>query len=80
LLTAFATESRQPLREGAEIFIDGIQRGTLTSGNFSPVLGHGIGLGFVDGGVDIGTDVSMTMRGREVPAVVVKAPFVRKAK
>jgi aminomethyltransferase len=80
LLTAFATESRQPLREGAEIFIDGVQRGTLTSGNFSPVLGHGIGLGFVDGGVEVGTSVSMAMRGREVPAVVVKPPFVRKAK
>jgi len=80
LLTAFATESRQPLREGAEIFIDGVQRGTLTSGNFSPVLGHGIGLGFIDGGVEVGTEVSMAMRGREVPAVVVKAPFVRKAK
>ena len=80
LLTAFATESRQPLREGAEIFIDGVQRGSLTSGNFSPVLGHGIGLGFVDGGVEVGTQVSIAMRGREVPAVVVKAPFVRKAK
>jgi aminomethyltransferase len=80
LLTAFATESRQPLREGAEVLIDGQVRGTLTSGNFSPVLGHGIGLGFVDDTVEIGTSVTMAMRGREVPAVVVKSPFVRKAK
>lgn len=80
LLTAFATESRQPLREGAEVIVDGHVRGTLTSGNFSPVLGHGIGLGFVEGSIEVGTPVVMAMRGREVPAVVVKSPFVRKAK
>jgi len=80
LLTGFATASRQPLREGGDVVVDGRVVGSLTSGNFSPVLQHGIGLGFVDGGLEVGREVSVVLRGREVAATVVKTPFVRKAK
>ena len=79
LLTAVATATRQPLREGGEIVRDGVVVGTLTSGNFSPVLEHGIGLGFVEGGADVGETLSVALRGREIPVSVVKTPFVRKA-
>ena len=80
LLTAIATTTRQPLREGADIVRDGHVVGQLTSGNFSPILEHGIGLGFVEGGAEVGEPLSISMRGREVSASVVKSPFVRKAK
>jgi aminomethyltransferase len=80
LLTALASETRQPLREGADIVRNGAVVGTLTSGNFSPVLEHGIGLGFIEGGAEVGESLLVSMRGREVPVNVVKSPFVRKAK
>ena len=80
LLTALASSTRQPLREGADIVRGGAVVGTLTSGNFSPVLEHGIGLGFIDGGAEVGESLQVSMRGREVPVTVVKSPFVRKAK
>ena len=80
LLTALATSTRQPLREGADIVRHGAVVGKLTSGNFSPILEHGIGLGFVAGGAEVGEPLTVSMRGREVAASVVKSPFVRKAK
>lgn len=80
LLTALASHTRQPLREGADIVRNGEVVGTVTSGNFSPVLEHGIGLGFVNGGAEVGESLVVSMRGREIPVSVVKSPFVRKAK
>jgi aminomethyltransferase len=53
--------------------------GTLTSGNFSPVLERGIGLALVDVALEAGTEVSVSLRGRSVPAAVTALPFVRKA-
>jgi len=46
-LVGIATDGRRPPRDGATIEINGEHLGTVTSGNFSPVLGHGIALGFV---------------------------------
>ena len=79
LLFGVATDTRQPLRDGATVHRDGAQVGVLTSGNFSPVLGHGIGLGLGDPSLAEGDEVTITLRGREVPARVVALPFVRKA-
>ena len=39
LLTGVAARGRQPLREEGEVLVNGNVVGTLTSGNFSPVLG-----------------------------------------
>ena len=39
LLTGVAARGRQPLREDGEVLVNGNVVGTLTSGNFSPVLG-----------------------------------------
>ena len=80
LLTGLKTDSRQPLRDGGEAFIDGVSVGTLCSGNFSPVLGCGIGMGLLTGEPEAGTPVSVELRGREIPATVCALPFVRKAR
>jgi len=80
LLTGVMVEGRQPLREGASVVCSGATVGTLSSGNFSPVLERGIGMGLLTGGLDDGSLVTLEMRGREVPATVVPLPFVRKAK
>ncbi len=78
-LVGLATEGRQPLRQGAEILLEGTVVGSLTSGNFSPMLGHAVGLGLVEGRSrpEPGTDVEIEQRGRRTPATVVALPFVR---
>lgn len=80
LLTGLMVEGRQPLRDGGEVLIDGTDVGTLTSGNYSPVLERGIGLGLLSGDLEVGTSVSVALRGREIAATVTPLPFVRKAK
>ena len=52
--------------------------GEVTSGNFSPVLGHGIALAFVKPDVVIGDDVEIDVRGTRLPGRVVPIPFVGK--
>ena len=57
---------------------DGVTVGAVTSGNFSPVLGHGIALGFLDPEIGPGAEVEIDVRGRSLPATVVETPFVRR--
>jgi aminomethyltransferase len=80
LLTGVLSDGRQPLRDGGDVVVDGESVGTLTSGNFSPVLERGIGMGLLGGTIDPGTPVSVTLRGREISGCVTSLPFVRKAK
>lgn len=54
--------------------------GEVTSGTQSPSLGVGIGLGYVPvARAKAGTPVTIEIRGRRVPAEVVKKPIYRKA-
>jgi aminomethyltransferase len=78
-LVGLATEGRQPPREGAAVLKDGRPAGTVTSGNFSPMLGHGIALGFVGTAFEPapGLGFEIEQRGRSVPATVVATPFTR---
>ena len=46
-LVGIATVGRRPPRDGATVEVNGEQVGIVTSGNFSPVLGHGIALALV---------------------------------
>ena len=52
--------------------------GTISSGNFSPTLGHGIALAFLDPSVQVGQDLAIDVRGQSVPATCVALPFVAK--
>jgi len=54
--------------------------GTVTSGNFSPVLEHGIGLCLVasDGAPAPGDAVELEVRGRTLAATCARLPFVGK--
>jgi len=70
LLTGLIVEGRQPLRDGGEVVAEGVNVGTLTSGNYSPVLERGIGLGLLSGDLEPGTPVSVALRGREIAASV----------
>jgi len=78
-LVGLATGGRQPPREGAQVLADGASVGTVTSGNFSPMLEHGIALAFVDAAVEAGPGrvLELEQRGRTREATVVETPFVR---
>lgn len=78
LLAGLVTEGRQPPRAGASVLCDGRTVGEVTSGNFSPLLGHGIALAFLPPDIGAGTAVSIDLRGRPVPATVSPLPFVQK--
>jgi aminomethyltransferase len=78
-LVGLSTEGRQPPREGAEVVAGGAGVGTVTSGNFSPMLEHGIALALVDSAVDAapGPELEFEQRGKSRTATVVATPFVR---
>ncbi|HSS11905.1 MAG TPA: glycine cleavage system aminomethyltransferase GcvT [Acidimicrobiales bacterium] len=77
-LRGLATDGRQPPRQGYPVLVDGKPAGEVTSGNFSPVLGHGIALAFLPPAVEPGVVVELDVRGRPLPARVVPTPFVSK--
>ena len=75
-LVGISTEGRRPPRSGCRVLIDDGQVGVVTSGNFSPVLGHGIALALVAPAVEIGAAVTIDVRGSQLPGNVVATPFV----
>lgn len=75
-LVGIATESRRPPRTGNPIVCNSEQIGHVTSGNFSPILQHGIAMGFISADLAIGDVVTVDIRGSEVPGRLVKLPFV----
>lgn len=77
-LVGITTPGRRPPRAGCAISVDGRVVGEVTSGNFSPTLGHGIALGFVPPHVGPGTAVSIDVRGSALDGTVVETPFVRR--
>ncbi len=56
---------------------EGTQIGKVTSGTMSPILGYGIGLGYVDKSyAAFGTSVFVGVRDKKIPAEIVKTPFI----
>lgn len=75
-LVGIATEGRRPPRGGSEVVIDGAVVGIVSSGNFSPVLGHGIALAFVEPNLVTGQPVSIDVRGKTIDGQIVDRPFL----
>jgi aminomethyltransferase len=48
----------------------------VTSGNYSPVLAHGIALAFVRPGLEAGEPVGVDVRGSRLAGRLVATPFV----
>ncbi|MFJ1268498.1 glycine cleavage system aminomethyltransferase GcvT [Legionella lytica] len=63
------------MRQGQRVVIDGQTDGVITSGSFSPTLGHSIALARVP--VETGTEVMVEIRGKLIPATVGKPRFVK---
>lgn len=68
-------------REGHTIYSDQKIIGKVASGNFSPSLRKGIGMGYVDARYsEEGSEILIDIRGNATPAVIVKRPFYKKKK
>jgi aminomethyltransferase len=85
LLRGIVTDGRQPPRQGAAVRAgsdageDAVVLGEVTSGNFSPVLGRGIALAFLDTGrlLGDGEAVAVELRGKRLEGRTTRLPFVR---
>ncbi len=78
VLRGISTAGRRPPREGCDVIIAGEAVGVVTSGNFSPVLGHGIALAFLPPEVELGAEIGIDVRGSLLPGHVVPTPFITK--
>lgn len=76
ILRGLSTEGRRPAREGSTVLLDGVAIGVVTSGNFSPELGHGIALAFLPPSIETGATLEIDVRGTILAARVVELPFV----
>jgi len=72
-----ALEGRLPAREGAKVFSGDALVGTVTSGGFSPTLGHPIAMAYIETEhTESGTQLTIEVRSKRLPATVVPLPFV----
>ena len=80
-LVAFELLTKAVPRHGMKLLADGMEIGEIASGNLSPILQKGIGLGYVlPPYSEVGTPFDVEIRGKHVHAKVVKAPFYKRPK
>ncbi|HEY5594813.1 MAG TPA: glycine cleavage system aminomethyltransferase GcvT [Nitrospiria bacterium] len=78
-LIGFELAERGVPRHGHTILSDGKEIGIVASGNHSPSLNKGIGMGYVQTPfAKIGGEIRIDIRGNAVPAVIVERPFYKK--
>lgn len=78
-LVAITSDEKIFPRHGYDITFNKNKIGVVTSGTLSPVLEKPIAMGYVETKFsEIGSDVNFLIRGKEVPAKVVKLPFVKR--
>lgn len=78
-LVGFEMLDKAPARDGYEVVSGGDVIGRVTSGSPAPYLKKNIGLAYVPPDrAAVGTGLGVLVRGREVPAVVVKTPFYKR--
>jgi aminomethyltransferase len=77
-LVGIVCRDRGVPRQGYAVVAGGDEIGELSSGNFSPTLGTGIALAFVDAArvPAPGDEVAIAARGRSITGDIVKPPFV----
>ena len=76
-MVGLTIEGRAAAREGADVFACDSKVGNVTSGGFSPTLGHPIAMAYVEAAnAADGADLEIEVRGKRLPARVVPMPFV----
>jgi aminomethyltransferase len=77
-LVPIISEDKAFQRHGYDLTSNGKKIGQITSGTVSPILDKAIALGYVE--IEYakeGIPINFLIRGKEVPAVVTKLPFVK---
>ncbi len=71
-------QTKAPVREGTELFdAEGAPIGTVTSGTAGPTAGKPVSMAYVRADLaDVGTEVFAEVRGKMLPMLVEKLPFV----
>ncbi|MCV6611737.1 MAG: glycine cleavage system aminomethyltransferase GcvT [Amphritea sp.] len=71
-------QGKAPIREGAELVdAEGNKIGVVTSGSFGPTVGVPVAMGYVAiEHAALETEVYALVRGKQLPMVVSKAPFI----
>jgi aminomethyltransferase len=79
VLVCLKAEEKGVMRAGCPILRSGREVGRVTSGSHSPTLGVSIGMGFVPAQMAAqGTEFTVDVRGRPLPARVVPRPFYKR--
>jgi aminomethyltransferase len=77
-LRGIVTEGRRPPRAGSQVLVGDRPVGTVTSGNYSPTLGHGIAMALLPAEVGDDDAVEVDVRGSRLAGRVVPLPFLRR--
>ena len=78
-LVGLVLEEKGVLRTGLKVFTEAGE-GIITSGTFSPTLGHSVAMARVPRSVALGATVEVEMRKKRVKVQVIKPNFVRNGK
>ena len=79
-LIGFTLQDRNFPRHGYPVFYNGQPSGVVCSGTMSPTLGYAIGTAYLPtASAKEGTTFEVEIRGKRVPATVVKPPFYKDA-
>lgn len=77
-LIGLLMQGRGMMRSHQKVFFMENGEGEITSGGFSPILGHAIALARVP--TNHTAEAKVEYRGKKIPVIVVKPPFVRQGK
>lgn len=76
-LCGLMVPGRRPVRQGCVVSdVTGRRLGEVTSGNYSPTLGHCVAMALLEGSPVIGDQVSIDLRGTPIEASIVSLPFI----
>lgn len=80
-LVGFEMTERGIARDGQDVLVEGERRGRVTSGSPAPFLKKNVGLAYVPTEyAEVGREIQIDVRGREVGARIVKTPFYKREK
>jgi aminomethyltransferase len=80
-LVGFEMTDRGIARDGFDVYIDGDKVGYVTSGSPAPFLQKNIGFAFVPiEFANVGQELKIDVRGKQLSAVVVPVPFYKRQK
>jgi aminomethyltransferase len=76
-------DGRTVARQGYRVLRDGVAAGVVTSGTFAPSIQRPVAMAYLDASARVsnrlGEKLEVEVRGRNVPATVVRRPFYRRA-